>query len=209
VEEPLLVAFVCGGEFARGKGLADAVLARLGLHGRHGPGRIEYRPFAWDLLAAGRSAEILLQDRHAGPVRVGVVGEVATAALAQAGLDGPVVAAELRLDRLEFTAGLDRRLERPSDFPAVQRDVNLVVDDGVPWATVEVAIHEAAGPLLDDCRLVQVWQDAERLGAGRKSLVVALRLRSRTGTLSRDEATATVAAVVAECGRRVGAVLRQ
>jgi phenylalanyl-tRNA synthetase beta chain len=91
----------------------------------------------------------------------------------------------------------------------VQRDVNLVVDDGVPWAAVEAAIHEAAGSLLDDCRLVQVWQDAERLGAGRKSLVVGLRLRSRAGTLSRDEATATVAAVVAECGRRVGAVLRQ
>jgi phenylalanyl-tRNA synthetase beta chain len=56
---------------------------------------------------------------------------------------------------------------------------------------------------------VQVWQDAERLGPGRKSIVVALRLRSGTGTLSRDEATAVVEAVVAECGRRAGAVLRQ
>ncbi len=140
---------------------------------------------------------------------MGVVGEVAAATLSRAGLDGPVVAAELRLDRLEFTADLDRRLERPSDFPAVQRDVNLVVDEGVPWAAVEAAIHEAAGEMLDECRLVQVWQDAERLGAGRKSLVVALRLRSRTGTLSRDEATATIAAVVAECSRRAGTVLRQ
>jgi phenylalanyl-tRNA synthetase beta chain len=209
VEEPLLAAFVCGGGFARGKGLAEAVLARLGLHGRRGPARIEYRPFAWDLFTAGRGAEILLHDGDAEPARVGVVGEVAAAALSRAGLDGPVVAAELRLDRLEFTAGLDRRLERPSDFPAVQRDVNLVVDEVVPWAAIEAAIHDAAGALLDDCRLVQVWQDAERLGAGRKSLVVALRLRSRTGTLSRDEATATVAAVVAECSRRVGAVLRQ
>ena len=209
VEEPLLAAFVCGGGFARGKGLAEAVLARLGLHGRHGPARIEYRPFAWDLFTAGRGAEILLHDRDVEPARVGVVGEVAAATLSRAGLDGPVVAAELRLDRLEFTADLDRRLERPSDFPAVQRDVNLVVDEGVPWAAVEAAIHEAAGEMLDECRLVQVWQDAERLGAGRKSLVVALRLRSRTGTLSRDEATATIAAVVAECSRRAGAVLRQ
>jgi phenylalanyl-tRNA synthetase beta chain len=209
VEEPLLAAFVCGGGFAHGKGLAEAVLTRLGLHGRRGPARIEYRPFTWDLFTAGRGAEILLHGGDAGPARVGVVGEVAAAALSRAGLDGPVVAAELRLDRLEFTAGLDRRLERPSDFPAVQRDVNLVVDEAVPWAAIEGAIHEAAGALLDDCRLVQVWQDAERLGAGRKSLVVALRLRSRTGTLSRDEATATVAAVVAECSRRVGAVLRQ
>jgi phenylalanyl-tRNA synthetase beta subunit len=40
-------------------------------------------------------------------------------------------------------------------------------------------------------------------------MVVTLRLRSGTGTLSRDEATAAVDAMVAECGRRAGAVLRQ
>ena len=209
VEEPLLAAFVSGGGFARGKGLADAVLARLGLHGRHGHGRIEYRPLAWHLFAAGRGAELILHRPDAEPCRVGVVGEVAAAAASRAGLEGPVVAGELRLDRLEFAAGRERPLARPSDFPAVQRDINLVVDEGVPWASLEAAIHEAGGGLLDDCRLVQVWQDAERLGPGRKSMVVALRLRSGAGTLSRDEATAAVEAIVAECGRRAGAVLRQ
>jgi phenylalanyl-tRNA synthetase beta subunit len=61
---------------------------------------------------------------------------------------------------------------------------------------------------LEDCRLVQVWRDADRLGAGRKSFVVALSLRSSAGTLSGDEAGGIVAGVVAECGRRVNAVLR-
>ena len=209
VEEPLLAAFVSGGGFARGKGLADAVLARLGLHGRRGHGRIEYRPLAWNLFAAGRGAEMILHRPDAEPCRVGVVGEVAAATASRAGLEGPVVAGELRLDRLECAAGRERPLERPSDFPSVQRDVNLVVDEGVPWASLEAAIHGAAGDLLDDCRLVQVWQDVERIGAGRKSMVVALRLRSGTGTLSRDEAAAAVDAIVAECGRRAGAVLRQ
>ncbi len=51
-------------------------------------------------------------------------------------------------------------------------------------------------------------QDAERLGAGRKSLVVTLALRSGAGTLSGEEAGRVVDAVVAECGRRVNAVLR-
>jgi phenylalanyl-tRNA synthetase beta chain len=209
VEEPLLLSFVSGGGFAHGKGLAAAVLARLGLDGRRGPERIEYRPFAWNLFAAGRGAELVLHGAGGEACRVGVLGEVAGAVASRAGLEGPIVAGELRLDRLEFAAGRDRPLVRPSDFPAVQRDVNLVVDDGVPWATLEAAIHESAGGLLEDCRLVQVWQDAERLGPGRKSMVVTLRLRSGTGTLSRDEATAAVDAMVAECGRRAGAVLRQ
>ena len=209
VEEPLLAGLVTGGGFSRGKGLAAAVLARLGLHGRDPAAEFEYRPFAWDLFAAGRGAEILLARPGMEPCRVGVVGEVAATVLRRMGLDGPVVAAELRLDRLEFAVTAERPLQRPSDFPAVLRDVNLVVDESVPWAAVEGAIRDAAGGLLEDCRLVQVWQDVERLGASRKSFVVTLRLRSGTGTLSGDEATATVAAVVDACGRRVGAVLRQ
>ena len=55
---------------------------------------------------------------------------------------------------------------------------------------------------------MQVWRDADRLGAGRKSFVVALSLRSAAGTLSGDEAGRIVDGVVAECGRRVNAVLR-
>ena len=56
--------------------------------------------------------------------------------------------------------------------------------------------------------MVQVWQDADRLGPGRKSVVVAVRLRSDTGTLTSDAASRAVDAMAAECGRRVGAVLR-
>jgi phenylalanyl-tRNA synthetase beta chain len=130
------------------------------------------------------------------------------AALGWFGLAGPVVAAELRLDRLEFAIATELSLVKPSDFPALQRDVNLVVDEAVAWGDVEDAIRLTAGDVLETCRLVQVWQDADRLGAGRKSFVVALTLRSGSGTLSGEEAGRVVDAVVAECGRRVAAVLR-
>jgi phenylalanyl-tRNA synthetase beta chain len=86
--------------------------------------------------------------------------------------------------------------------------INLVVADAVRWGDVAAAIREAAGDVLEDCRLVEVWQDAERLGAGRKSFVVSLALRSAAGTLSGDAAGRVVDAVVTECGRRVNAVLR-
>ena len=139
---------------------------------------------------------------------MGVVGKIAATVLEAHSLIGPVAAVELRLDQLDFAVTAERRLVRPSDFPAVERDLNLVVDDQVPWAAIAAAIHAAAGPLVEQCRLMQVWQDAERLGVGKKSVVVSLRLRSDSGTLSGDEAARIVEAVVAECGRRVGAVLR-
>jgi phenylalanyl-tRNA synthetase beta chain len=209
VEEPLLLGLVTGGGFPRGKGLTDAVLMRLGLCATTpDDARVEYRPVSLDLLAPGRAAEIVLHRTGRDPCRVGVVGEVANAVLDRFALSGPVTAAELRLERLEFNASADRKLRRPSDFPAMQRDINLVVAEGVPWGDIEAVIREAAGGLLDGCRLVQVWQDAERLGTGRKSVVVSLRLRSDSGTLSGDEATKAVEAIVAACSHRVNATLR-
>jgi phenylalanyl-tRNA synthetase beta chain len=204
--EPLLVSFVTAGDFFRAKGLAEAVCRGLGIDVVTEP--LRFRPFTGGLFAAGRAAEIVFERSGQPPERVGVVGEVDAGAIATFGLQGPVAAAELRIDLLEFAVGRDPRLERPSDFPAVQRDINLVVADTVPWGEIEAAIRAAAGRLLDECRLVQVWQDAERLGAGKKSIVVSLRLRSAAGTLSGDEAGRVVDDVVAECGRRVGAVLR-
>jgi phenylalanyl-tRNA synthetase beta chain len=202
-----LASFVVGGDFARAKGLVEAVGAGLGL--RATGGRLDYRPLTIDLLTAGRAAEVVLERSGRSACRVAVLGEVSAEAAGRFGLVGPTAVAELRLDFLEFAAAGERPLVKPSDFPAMQRDVNLVVDDAVRWSDVEAAIRSAAGGLLEDCRLVQVWQDAERLGPGRKSLVVALGLRSSTGTLSGDEAGRVVDAVVESCGRAVQAVLRR
>jgi phenylalanyl-tRNA synthetase beta chain len=202
VEEPLLVTFVTGGSFAAAKGLAEAVLSRFGVCAA-------FRPVDLDLFTRGRAAEIILDLPGRPAERIGVVGEVAARVLAGAGLDEGVAAAELRLDKLESALGIERKLRRPSDFPAVERDVNLVMDESVPWGDLAAAVGAAAGDLLEHCRLVQVWKDAERLGPGKKSMVVSLRLRSFTGTLSSDEANRVVADVIAACGRKVGAVLRQ
>jgi len=206
VEEPLLAGIVVGGDFSRAKGLCDVVLAGLGLAGDGV--RLGYRPIDLAPFARGRAAEVMLERSGHAAERVAVVGEVAADVAERLGLPGPVSAAEVRLDRLTFAASIERPLVKPSDFPAVQRDVNLVVDEGVPWGEVEAAIRAAAGNVLEGCRLMQVWRDADRLGAGRKSFVVAMALRSAAGTLSGDEAGRIVDGVVAECGRRVNAVLR-
>jgi phenylalanyl-tRNA synthetase beta chain len=203
VTEPLFVSAVVGGDFFRAKGLALAVLEQLGI----AADAAVCRPLVSGFFTSGRAAEILL-----GPAddlrRVGVVGEFATEQLGRHAVRGPVAGCELRLDLLESCAGSGRPLQRPSEFPAVDRDLNLVVGTEVAWGDVERALRHAAGDLLEACRLVEVWEDAERLGVGRKSLVVSLRLRSGGGTLTGDETARVMDGVVAECGRRVGATLR-
>jgi phenylalanyl-tRNA synthetase beta chain len=207
LEEPLLLGIVSDGDFFQAKGLAEAVLGRLGIESRRGDVALQVRPLECDLLSRGRAAELVLERDGFGPVRIGVVGEVAAKLLDRFSLGGPVAAVELRLDAVEFAVGHEHRLRRPSDFPAMQRDLNLVVDEQVAWGAVAAAIAAGAGEILEDCRLVEVWRDAERLGPGKKSFVVSLRLRSTAGTLSGEAAARAIDAVLAEC-RRSGAVLR-
>jgi phenylalanyl-tRNA synthetase beta chain len=206
VEEPLLVSFVTGGDFFRAKGLCAALLAKLGLPG-HGVS-IDYRPVTLAPFTPGRAAEITLESPGQPARRMGVVGEIARAIRERFSLPAPVAAAELRLDLLAACSGGARHLVRPPEFPAVARDLNLVVAENVSWGDLERAIRDSAGELLEACHVGQVWRDAERLGAGKKSLLVALTLRSRSGTLTGEAAAEAVDRIVAACANRVGAALR-
>ncbi len=204
VEEPLFLSFVMGGAFFHAKGIAGAVLTRLGL----AESELAYEPIELELLAAGRTAEIRLTRPGSPSCRMGIIGEVAPAMLERFSLPGPVSAVELRLDLLEWAIARERPLVRHGDFPAVSRDINIVIDESVTWARIEAAIRGAAGDLLERCTVADIWRDADRLGAGRKSIVIAISLRSHSGTLTGDEAAAVVAKIVDSCGTQCGATLR-
>jgi phenylalanyl-tRNA synthetase beta chain len=217
IEEPLLAAAVVAGGFSGGKGLAMAVLGHLGLTERAQPAaasgyrtepHVSFRPFRHALFTTGRAAEILLVTQERAAVRAGVVGEVDAGVARGLGLDDAVVAFEIRLDLLESFVTRERPLVPPSSFPAMDRDLNLVVEESIPWSSIVAAVEAAVGEPLESVRPGAIWRDPTRLGPGRKSVVVSLRLRSRSGTLSGEEAAGLVRAAVAECGRRCGAVLR-
>ena len=206
------MSLVRGGEFAAAKGAVEALLRRLRVGpwgGSAGDVGVEWRPTDLGPFAAGRAAEVILHRPGMPSERIGVVGEVSAAERARLALGAVVSAAELRLDRLEFAVGGDVVLVPTSDSPLVLRDVNLVVDRAVAWGTVARVIRAAGGGLLERCELVQVWEDADRLGAERKSFVVALALRPRSGSLSGDEANAAVTRIVDACTAEVGATLRR
>jgi len=216
-EEPLLLAAVTDGDFFQAKGLAAAVLVRLGLS-ESAPAAapaataatlaVGYRPLSSGLLVAGRAAEIVLCRGNATERRIGIVGEIAHRLLGEAGLEQPVAAIELRLDGLEFLTDWEPPRPPLSSQPAVDRDLNIVVDETVPWAAIVAAIESTGCDALESVKLVEIWRDRDRLGPGKKSVVVSLRLRSRAATLMAEEANSLVAAMVAACTHQTGGVLR-
>jgi phenylalanyl-tRNA synthetase beta chain len=149
----------------------------------------------------GRCAEILVGDRV-----VGYAGELHPRVLATLELPPRTAAMELDLDAL----GAADPVPAPqvSAFPPALLDVALVVDDDVPAASVENALREGAGDLLESIRLFDLYADPDRVGEGRKSLAYALRFRAPDRTLTVEEANAAKQSAVAAATERTGATLR-
>ena len=129
---------------------------------------------------------------------LGYLGEVSHAGLERFELRGDATVAEFKLSTLEQIAELIPKYRQPPVFPSVARDLNLVVDEGVLWDELSATVRRAAAPHAEDIEFQDVYRDAERLGAGKKSLLFTLTLRSPDGTLN-DEADQIRSRVVDAC----------
>ncbi|MEU2596711.1 phenylalanine--tRNA ligase subunit beta [Streptomyces hirsutus] len=155
----------------------------------------------------GRCAELAVTVDGTERV-VGHAGELHPRVVKNLGLPARTCAMELDLDALEQAGESIPQAPGISTFPVATQDVALVVDGSVPAADVEAALREGAGELLESIRLFDVYENAEQLGEGRKSLAYALRFRAPDRTLTVDEASAARESAVALAGERTGATLR-
>ncbi|MEW1696982.1 phenylalanine--tRNA ligase subunit beta [Streptomyces sp. NPDC093249] len=140
-------------------------------------------------------------------VLVGHAGELHPRVVKAFGLPARSCAMEIDLDLLEQADGGPVKAPRISLFPVATQDVALVVAADVPAASVEAALHEGAGELLESVRLFDVYT-GDQLDEGTKSLAYALRFRAPDRTLTVEEATAARDAAVALATERTGATLR-
>jgi phenylalanyl-tRNA synthetase beta chain len=138
---------------------------------------------------------------------VGSLGDVSPEVLARFGLNGPVVAMELELDRLLAGSRRPGTLQPVSRFPVSTIDLAFVVDEPVPAGDVAATLRGAAGALLESLRLFDVFR-SDALGSGRKSLTFALRFRAPDRTLTDTEVAEVRARAIDAVVRAHGAELR-
>jgi phenylalanyl-tRNA synthetase beta chain len=155
----------------------------------------------------GRCAALVVN--HAlGKIAVGYAGELHPTVVAAFDLPARSVALELDLDALTSLAGTDPVQARPvSSFPVAKEDLAFVVDATIPAAKVESAIRDAAGQLVQDVRLFDVYT-GEQIPAGTRSLAFALRLRAPDRTLTAEDTATVRRQVVSALAERLGATLR-
>lgn len=201
--EELMVTLASGGDYFRLKGVIEGLVETLAPRAR-----LEVRPANQPLLDADRSAQLHVNTAEYGDLLLGYLGEVAAEGLKNFDLRGRATVAEVHLSVLAKIVNLIPQAGEIPAYPAVTRDVNLVVDEEVRWADVEQTVSEAALPFGEAVALQDVYRDAKRLGPGKKSLLFTLTLRSREGTLTNDEADHVRTAVVEACHKAHGGELR-
>ncbi len=152
--------------------------------------------------ARGAAAEVIGGEEILG--RVGVLDPSATEAL---GIGTPVVAFEVDLDALDRAPRRDRGFVAPSPFPPSTVDLSFVVADEVAAGALVTTIRRAGGELLEDVHVFDEFR-GDALGAGRRSLTLALRFRAPDRTLTDAEVGEARTRCVEAAAREHGAELR-
>jgi len=197
-DEQQMLALTSGQDFLSVKGVIESIVARLDR-----AATVEVEPHTLPLCDPGRSVKLLF-----GGELLGYLGEVSTAGLRRFDLRGPSTIAELRLWALERIARLTPQYQEQPAFPTVTRDLNLVLEERVSWREIADAVRAAGGKLLVDLAYEDTYRDTERLGAGKKSILLSIKLRDPAATLTSAKADAVCQQIVSRCQQELGAQLR-
>jgi phenylalanyl-tRNA synthetase beta chain len=99
-----------------------------------------------------------------------------------------------------------------SRFPAIRRDIAMIVPDEITHEQILRTIWDAKEPLLENVSFFDRYSgpDAERrFGAGKKSMAYALTYRDKTRTLTNEEITVVHAKIRERLQRELGVELRE
>ena len=152
----------------------------------------------------GRKAVLTLRG---GSVKLGQMGEIHPLTAEKFDIPGRVYVAEVNIAALKSCALEIGAVKPLPKFPAVSRDIALVVDESVGAGLLMAAIEKAAGKLCEGVKLFDVYR-GERLGEGKKSLAFSLSFRSPDHTLTDAEIGAAMDKVLAAAAKNYGAALR-
>ncbi|MDX9874389.1 MAG: phenylalanine--tRNA ligase subunit beta [Spongiibacteraceae bacterium] len=136
---------------------------------------------------------------------LGIVGALHPEIQRELELDEPVYLAELNLDLL--VEGQLPSFTELSRFPAVRRDLAVLVDRKVAAQAVLDVVRQAAGEQLRDLRLFDVYE-GKGIDPQRKSLALGLTFQHTSRTLAEDEVSDAVQQVVDALASQFEATLR-
>ncbi len=170
------------GDFYTMKGVVEEFLEKIGMKKRITCDPSSGQPF----LHPGRQADIVYDKKV-----LGYVGEVHPLVTKEYGIGERTFLAVLDLNTITPMATFDRKYTGIARFPAVTRDISMVVPDQVLAGQIEAMILQRGGKILEDCTLFDIYE-GKQIKEGYKSMAYSITFRAKDRTLEDKDITSAM-----------------
>ncbi len=176
------LGFYGEGDFFTLKGVVEEFLGSVGMKAHKEYDPASGRPY----LHPGRQADI----RYGGET-IGFLGEVHPEVCDNYGIGARVYVAVLDMPKvLPFTT-FDRKYEGIARFPAVSRDISMVVPKNVRVGEIEKMLVQRGGRILEHYELFDIYEGSQ-IQEGYKSVAYSVTFRAKDKTLEENEVNAVM-----------------
>lgn len=129
----------------------------------------------------GRCADILIDGK-----KIGVLGEIHPSVSKNFDIDEKCYIAEIEFTALFEAIDNEIKFKALPKFPAVTRDIAMIVDKSRPVGEIEAVMRKSGGELLDTIELFDVYE-GKQIPDGKKSVAFAISFRAPDRSLTNEE----------------------
>lgn len=139
---------------------------------------------------------------------IATIGEVHPEVLDNYGIEKRAYLAEVNLSKVTKYSKVNKKYVEVPKFPAVERDIAIIVDEKVEVGQIEKIITKKAKKLLEKMKLFDIYRN-EKLGENKKSVAYSLIFRDKNRTLSDEEINGVMENIIGELQKTLNAELRK
>lgn len=198
-EKPVLTMGMYGNtDFYDLKGVAEELLYRLGIKD------FEFVPVQDDpSFHPGRAAKLLISGSEAG-----ILGEIHPRVVQNFEAAERTYSAMIDIEPLVANASLKAQYKPLPKFPAVTRDIALLVKDEILVKQIEDIIRQRSGRIFEDVKLFDIYR-GKQVPEGMKSIAYSITFRAEDKTLTDEEVGKTMKRILNGLEDNLGAQLRE
>ena len=145
---------------------------------------------------------------------IATIGEVHPEVLMNYDINKRCYLAELNITKVVKYSKQNKKYQEVPKFPAVERDIAIVINEDIEVGAIEQAITKKSKRLLkgkkelEEIKLFDIYRD-EKIGKGKKSIAYSLIFRDKQKSLSDDEVNPVMEEITKELEEKFGATLRK
>lgn len=171
------LGFYGDGDFFTMKGVVEEFLGQVGINKN-----ITYDPKAGKtFLHPGRQANVICDDKV-----IGYLGEVHPLVCENYAMKTRAYVAIIDMPYIYEMANFDKKYEGIAKFPAVSRDISMVVPKEIMVGQIEDVIKQRGGNILEDYNLFDIYE-GDQIEKGFKSVAYNIVFRAKDRTLEESD----------------------